>query len=68
MDRDAGYPNFDKASAAEMYRKEWKVMKIKKKAKWIKKAYDMFREYEEKVFSFCQKNPGEYFCENKRIS
>jgi hypothetical protein len=58
MDNHAGDPNFDRASAAELYRKEWKLMKLKKKAKWIKKASDMFREYEEKVSSFCEKNPG----------
>jgi len=34
-------------------------MKLKKKAKWIKKAADNFREYEERVSSFCAKNPGQ---------
>jgi hypothetical protein len=40
MDSHAGEPNFDRQSAAERYRQEWKNMKLKKKAKWIKKAAD----------------------------
>jgi hypothetical protein len=59
MDSHAGEPNFDRQSAAERYRQEWKNMKLKKKAKWIKKAADNFREYEERVSSFCAKNPGQ---------
>jgi len=33
-------------------------MKLKKKAKWIKKAADNFREYDDRVADFCSKNPG----------
>ncbi len=50
--------NFDRQSYAEKARQEWKTMKVKKKAKWIKKAADHFREYEEKVVEFIAKNPG----------
>ena len=38
MDAHAGDTNFDRQSCAEKYRAEWKTMKLKKKAKWIKKA------------------------------
>ena len=58
MDMHAGEPNFDRQSAAERYRQEWKNMKLKKKAKWIKKAADNFREYDDRVADFCSKNPG----------
>jgi hypothetical protein len=60
MDSHAGEPNFDRQSAAERTRQEWKGMKLKKKAKWIKKAADNFREYDEKVTAFCTKNPGSF--------
>ena len=40
------------------YRQEWKTMKVKKKAKWIKKAVENYREYEEKVAEFMVQNPG----------
>ena len=60
MDSHAGEPNFDRQSAAERYRQEWKGMKLKKKARWIKKAADNFREYDEKVTAFCTKNPGTF--------
>merc|ERR1712200_243618 len=33
-------------------------MKLKKKAKWIKKANDNYREYEEKITEFMAQNPG----------
>ena len=49
MDAHAGDSNFDRQSCAENYRQEWKTMKPKKKAKWIKKAAENFRDYEEKV-------------------
>ena len=58
MDAHAGDSNFDRQSCAENYRQEWKTMKPKKKAKWIKKAAENFRDYEEKVTSFISKNPG----------
>ena len=60
MDSHAGEPNFDRQSAAERYRQEWKTMKLKKKAKWIKRAADNFREYDDKVADFCMKNPGNF--------
>ena len=41
-----------------LYRQEWKTMKVKKKAKWIKKAVENYREYEEKVAEFMVQNPG----------
>ena len=41
-----------------IYRQEWKTMKVKKKAKWIKKAVENYREYEEKVAEFMVQNPG----------
>jgi hypothetical protein len=31
---------------------EWRDMKVKKKAKWIRKAMKEFREYEERVVEF----------------
>ena len=43
MDAHAGEPNFDRQSCAEKYRAEWKTMKLKKKAKWIKKAAENYR-------------------------
>merc|ERR1712038_464325 len=58
MDAHAGDTNFDRQSCAEKYRAEWKTMKLKKKAKWIKKANDNYREYEEKVAEFMAQNPG----------
>ncbi len=60
MDSHAGEPNFDRQSAAERYRQEWKSMKLKKKAKWIKKAAENFKRYEDSVASFCAKNPGTF--------
>ena len=58
MDLHAGDTNFDRQSYAEQCRQEWKTMKLKKKAKWIKKANDNYREYEEKVAEFMAQNPG----------
>merc|ERR1719412_3273570 len=58
MDAHAGDTNFDRQSCAEKYRAEWKTMKVKKKAKWIKKAVENYREYEEKVADFMVQNPG----------
>lgn len=58
MDLHAGDTNFDRQSYAEQCRQEWKNMKIKKKAKWIKKANDNYREYEEKITEFMAQNPG----------
>ena len=43
MDAHAGDTNFDRQSCAEKYRAEWKTMKLKKKAKWIKKAAENYR-------------------------
>ncbi len=51
-------PNFDRQSTAEKCRADWKTMKAKKKAKWIKKAAEMYREYEEAVAAFMEQNPG----------
>lgn len=31
---------------------EWRDMKVKKKAKWIRKAMKEFREYEDRVVEF----------------
>ena len=31
---------------------EWRDMKVKKKAKWIRKAMKEFRDYEERVVEF----------------
>ena len=53
-----GDSNFDRQSYAEQCRQEWKNMKLKKKAKWIKKANDNYREYEEKITEFTSQNPG----------
>ena len=53
-----GDSNFDRQSYAEQCRQEWKNMKLKKKAKWIKKANDNYREYEEKITEFMAQNPG----------
>ena len=58
MDLHAGDTNFDRQSYAEQARQEWKNMKLKKKAKWIKKANDNYREYEEKIIEFMAQNPG----------
>merc|ERR1712238_444547 len=58
MDMHAGDSNFDRQSYAEQCRQEWKTMKLKKKAKWIKKANDNYREYEEKISEFMAQNPG----------
>ena len=58
MDTHAGDTNFDRQSYAEQCRQEWKNMKLKKKAKWIKKANDNYREYEEKIGEFVAQNPG----------
>ena len=58
MDTHAGDSNFDRQSYAEQCRQEWKTMKLKKKAKWIKKANDNYREYEEKISEFMAQNPG----------
>merc|ERR1712142_22134 len=58
MDMHTGDSNFDRQSYAEQCRQEWKNMKLKKKAKWIKKANDNYREYEEKITEFMAQNPG----------
>lgn len=58
MDTHAGDTNFDRQSYAEQCRQEWKNMKLKKKAKWIKKANDNYRDYEEKITEFVAQNPG----------
>ncbi len=58
VDDNLNNPNFDRQSTAERCRSEWKTMKVKKKAKWIKKAAEMFREYEEAVALFADQNPG----------
>merc|ERR1712001_738417 len=58
MDSHSGETNFDRQSYAEQCRQEWKTMKVKKKAKWIKKAVENYREYEEKVADFMAQNPG----------
>merc|ERR1719510_31195 len=58
MDSHSGETNFDRQSYAEQCRQEWKTMKVKKKAKWIKKAVENYREYEEKVADFMVQNPG----------
>jgi upstream-binding transcription factor len=41
----------------ERARQDWRDMKVKKKAKWIRKAMKEFREYEEKVVDFKAKHP-----------
>lgn len=41
----------------ERARQDWRDMKVKKKAKWIRKAMKEFREYEEKVVDFKSKHP-----------
>ena len=51
-------PGFDRQSTAEKCRNEWKNMKVKKKAKWIRRAADAFREYELRVEEFTEQNPG----------
>merc|ERR1712141_316189 len=58
MDAHAGDTNFDRQSYAEQCRQEWKTVGVKKKAKWIKKAVENYREYEEKVADFMAQNPG----------
>merc|ERR1719357_2439457 len=58
MDLHTGDSNFDRQSYAEQCRQEWKNMKLKKKVKWIKKANDNYREYEEKITEFMAQNPG----------
>ena len=58
MENHANDPNFDRQAFAEKYRKEWKEMKVKKKAKWIKAASDNYRQYEEKVANYIKLYPG----------
>merc|ERR1712001_556652 len=58
MDSHSGETNFDRQSYAEQCRQEWKTMKVKKKAKWIKKAAENYREYDENITAFIAKNPG----------
>ena len=41
----------------ERARQEWRDMKMKKKAKWIRKAMKEFQEYEEQVVDFKAKHP-----------
>jgi len=41
----------------EKARQDWREMKVKKKAKWIRKAMKDYREYEEKVVDFKSKHP-----------
>lgn len=41
----------------ERARQDWRDMKVKKKAKWIRKAMKEFREYEEQVVDFKSKHP-----------
>ena len=43
MDMHMNEPNFDRQSFADKCRREWKEMKVKKKAKWIKNAADAYR-------------------------
>merc|ERR1719150_1681575 len=41
----------------ERARQDWRDMKVKKKAKWIRKAMKEFQEYEEQVVDFKAKHP-----------
>ena len=41
----------------ERARQEWRDMKVKKKAKWIRKAMKEFQDYEEQVVDFKSKHP-----------
>ena len=67
VDENLNNPNFDRQSTAERCRNEWKTMKVKKKAKWIKRAAQMFREYEEWVAAFGEQNPGYVAPERKNF-
>eukprot|EP00094_Tigriopus_californicus_P006566 TCALIF_06322-PA protein Name:"Similar to ubtf-a Nucleolar transcription factor 1-A (Xenopus laevis)" AED:0.17 eAED:0.17 QI:0/-1/0/1/-1/1/1/0/518 len=58
VDEHLNDQSFDRSSVSEKCRAEWKVMKLKKKAKWIRKAADKYREYEELVSNFIKDNPG----------
>lgn len=57
VESGANEPDFDRHKAVEHYRQKWKTLKLRKKAKWIKKAVNNFKEYEEKISEFCEKNP-----------
>nr|XP_040575980.1 nucleolar transcription factor 1-A-like [Lepeophtheirus salmonis] len=51
-------PSFDRQVFAQKCRKEWKEMKCKKKAKWIKTAFENYRKYEAELREFMEQNPG----------
>lgn len=60
-------PGYDRQATAEKCRNDWKSMKAKKKAKWIKKAADNFRDYELQVQAFAKDNPGYQVPEKKNF-
>merc|ERR1719189_2470729 len=47
----------ERSALLEKARQDWREMKVKKKAKWIRKAMKDYREYEEKVVDFKSKHP-----------
>ena len=50
-------PGAERGVLLEKARQEWRDMKMKKKAKWIRKAMKEFQEYEEQVVDFKAKHP-----------
>ncbi|QQP50107.1 Uncharacterized protein FKW44_010999 [Caligus rogercresseyi] len=57
MESVSGDPAFDRQAFAQKSRKEWKEMKNKKKAKWIKAAFENYRKYEAELREFTAANP-----------
>ena len=50
-------PGSERGVLLERARQEWRDMKVKKKAKWIRKAMTEFQDYEEQVVDFKAKHP-----------
>merc|ERR1719282_344302 len=50
-------PGSERGVLPEKTRQEWRDMKVKKKAKWIRKAMKEFQDYEEQVVEFKAKHP-----------
>merc|ERR1719410_1405813 len=50
-------PGAERGVLLEKARQEWRDMKMKKKAKWIRKAMKEFQDYEEQVVDFKAKHP-----------
>ena len=50
-------PGTERGVLLEKARQEWRDMKVKKKAKWIRKAMKEFQDYEVQVIEFKSKHP-----------